>query len=598
MSNVSVPIEANPTSAVSAINAIRQATRDATKDNRELAAELEKVNKQFDQLQKVNSGLKARVKATGQSGVPFADMDWERLYDDPRTAARARSQSTRYVAQGTPWEIGEDAAFPPGHDRQSDGAGSSLAGGAMAMAARTLPLLATIAGIGGTVSYLRGGENTAESQAMAVDELQRSLGGTKESFDQFGHQIRGIGRDIGMMSSEAIALAKEFSALSGITETERLRKSAGEAAAFGRAMGMAPGTGAGLLARGQWLMGDRSSQREFATILAEAISGSGMWSKGDEVASSILRFVESSERFMVNPPNAAAYAELKANMDASGLPGMRGQMAESLIMQMDQAVRRPSNEHFEAFMARALNPDGKTLGVYDMMRLRETGGLFGSRKSVLGKGDDTTNLDNILARSKTAFRDPDGRAFALSRGLGVPVEKVDAFIDLYENKGIRFGGIAEQAKIIGRSPENIPSAALPEMAALAKIKNEEIGDYRANYMAAHPEMPRSARTLLERAEDPAEIRKQLLLTMVSPEMGLSASHGLDVMRSRSDSERAQTDFGERLTGPFTAIRDAGTSFSEGAARFTDAVDRLIQHMQGKEYYDPTGRTAQPRPQPQ
>lgn len=574
MSDVSVPIEANPTNAVSAINAIRQATRDATKDNRELAAELEKVNKQFDQLQKVNQGLKARVKATGQSGVPFADMDWERLYDDPRTAARARTQATQYVTQGTQWQTAPQGPVPAGGAPEEGGGRSGL----LALGGRLLgPLAAalTVAKVvGKSINYAGGGEHSAETQAIETDELMRSLGGTSESFEEFRKKIREVGDDIGLTSSEAISLAKEFSHLTGLANVDVIRKQTGEAATFGRAFGMDPAASVQQFGRSQFLLGAKSDQREFARLIAESIAASGMWSKGDEVMASIGRFVESSARNMTAAPNIEAFAELSSKLNASGLPSMRGEAGEQLLSQADAGIRGQQNPYALAMFERALNPDRK-LDVFQMKMLRE-GGAFASPMQLFGSGSGETNIERLSAQLKGEAKNPYERAVAAGETFGIPSLKALDLEKLIEQEG-GFGGIRKLLEPVGLNIAKVPMESLPGLGQLSRESDAGLLAFRDRFLADHPKLSvfHSNRLQMPSLEnDPAELRKSLVQAITSPEAGLSRTAGGDTRQSLADAERAKTDFGESLLTPATALRDATTTFSGGVNSFVDAVKEL------------------------
>lgn len=71
--------------------------------------DLRRIETAFRRLGQVNASFRQRVKATGQQNTGFFDLDWSKLYTDPRQAAAASRRGFEYVTG-----LGFDALPVPG----------------------------------------------------------------------------------------------------------------------------------------------------------------------------------------------------------------------------------------------------------------------------------------------------------------------------------------------------------------------------------------------------------------------------------------------------------------------------------------------------
>jgi hypothetical protein len=78
--------------------------------------DMRKIERGFEQLKRVQADMRRRMRATGQEGTGFFDIDWQRLHPDSGARARQQRRAFEYVT-GLGFEGVEppaDATFRPG----------------------------------------------------------------------------------------------------------------------------------------------------------------------------------------------------------------------------------------------------------------------------------------------------------------------------------------------------------------------------------------------------------------------------------------------------------------------------------------------------
>jgi len=697
MADVRVPVSANVTPVVSAIDEIRRATRGAAKDNRQLSDDLKKVNAQFDLLQKINKPLGDRLKQTGQAGKSISDVDWGRLYGSKSGAEKARKAAVEYATSGTSFS-------PVGGVGAGSGSGSGSGAGLTAVGVAYQGgrrLLRYIPGAGAALTLAGGAagayksEQTAKQQAISLDALMRSSGGLKTTFDSFRDTVRRTGQDFNITSTEAIRLHSQYSKASGKGDLEGVRSGVNLSTGLSRNLGIDSSSIANALGRYAWLTdrrqevdsnpylqkkeqevfpkpeetnnklvenrpdeswfgiiketlkiwarsdddnnarfqrsklpenaatesiqrdrekiekaprtdpqnqnqaslaaSDRSSQKEFAVLLAEAIASSGMWTKSDQVVNSILSYVESASVRAGDASHVKDFADFKVKMDLSDFAGMRGREGDRVLSNIDNVIESGggSDEASRLFMARAANRDNNSYYkfLYGLER-----GAFASASDSFPGGDERSYIELAMSQLKKDHPHDKYRRFRAMGGMfpGMNQHQAEAFEKVYERPKA-LNSLVDMLKKNGYEISDVRQGTIQPLANLASARtHKSLMEARDEYLETNKNtLTDRQRTRLKGGSD-EEIRKSLA-GLILRRKKLSSTPGsdaqsADVTRERENTELvgntllpAVTAFSESI-GDFQGWMNRVGSLIERAEKLQDARSYLRNQVQGGSTY--------------
>lgn len=358
---VRVPVSADNTQAVNAVEQIRTALRRAGQEGKafsdidlshpelqSLAAQIRKVQENFEDLAKVGRGsVAAAVRSmVGTGGAGSFSLDaWlqetQRRFADPNERQRHVANVSRYVLQGTNLN---PPSPPPGQPSPPPPPGPSPApfmGGAggsmMNMAKAAGGFFLAQAGIQKIAEMAARAVSQAEQEATATDTLMRHIRDTSVDFFQLRDSVRQASEGLRLTYAETNRLTQAWSRLTGEDRADSNLYQVRNAAGFARSYGIDPGQAVQTMARLQALGGD---PKNLAMLIGDAVNNGQMKGQVEQVMGSLLRWSETASRLIVTQTNVGDYAAMYAGMNASMLPGLRGSNADALIGQLDSSVRQ------------------------------------------------------------------------------------------------------------------------------------------------------------------------------------------------------------------------------------------------------------------
>jgi Transglycosylase SLT domain len=395
--------------------------------------DLKRVEIGFESLRKVSGELNRRMKATGQQGAGFFDVDWAKLHPDAAVRARQQRRAFEYVTglgfgdlpapaappsrpqapspQHRPPTPPRQPPAPPGVGTLAAGvlrqglggglramgaAGGAIEGGISAgmsggmgvgLAAMGGQLLAL--GIGKAVGAIAQKVGQAEQESIGYDALKRQLGDVGVGFEGLRQSLRTASNQIGVTFEESQRLAGEFAGLSGLSRNAlALAREVSVAGGFGRSFGIAPELAVSAFGqmRGVGLTSTTDDSRRFALMIGEAVARSGVFSKADEILQAVTGYGLSQTRASLTAANLPGYAGMLAGMTSSGIPGMDVAGASNILARMNSAIAGggAAGDAGQQFLYAAL---GRHLGLDPIQtRVLEEGGIFGTGSQAFGTG--------------------------------------------------------------------------------------------------------------------------------------------------------------------------------------------------------------------
>lgn len=495
--------------------------------------DLKRVTSQFQELVKIQAGLRERMKATGQTGRAFGEVDFDRMFPDPAQAHRARVNSYRHVTSGTQFSMPsyspvvnpspQPQGVPPplpgqqapiAHPRPTIwgstfpgrvvGGGLRAAGSAGGVAAGALDtgmaagvgagvggLLGGLAalGIGKIISAVSGKVGDAQQEAIGNDTLKRTLGDINVDFVALRENVRAVADGMGMTFSEAQKLATEFAKVAGVTAgtyksmASELTTSSG----FGRSFGLDPSSSTNFFARMRQSGGtsNETDSKRLALNIAEAVGRAGVFTKTDEVLHAVASFSEQVAGSSHTRGNTDAFLGALTGMSGSGLPGMTPNAAASILGRANSAIEGggAAGEAGQNFLYRGLNRDRK-LSPFEV-KLMQEGGMFSTRSSVLGKGSlysqaigksfegSETVFDSIRSQLGANYKDKRLRMMALSNLTGINNSQAMAMDQFVGQHGE--GNVGKLADFLKSKKGDLSKVNATGMAALGSIFSGDMG---------------------------------------------------------------------------------------------------------------------------
>lgn len=388
--------------------------------------DMRRVATQMEQLRRVSAEMRRRLKATGQTGAGFFDVNWGALYPNENVRARQMRRAFEYVTgfgfsnlpvpvspPGLPAPLAPSPQRPTtpaiwqgsivggilGRGAQGALLGLGSIGGVAAQGIGTSMRQGFAAGAGGMVGGLlalglqsaiggvRARVGRVEQESINYDSLKRGLGDVGVGFEALRRSLHAASDAIDTTYEETQGLARQFATLAGLT-----REQAGTVAqevrvtgGFARAFGLEPSRANAFFAqmRQVGITGTTDDTRRLALMIGEAVARSGVFTKADEVMQAVAGYSLTQTRQSLTPANVEGFAGMLAAMMASRSAGLDVQGSAAILGQMNAAVMRggAAGEAGQMFSYR-LNPD---LNPVQAQLLWEQG-LFGTRSNAFGRG--------------------------------------------------------------------------------------------------------------------------------------------------------------------------------------------------------------------
>lgn len=556
-----------------------------------------RLRREFESLMRVSPGLRKRVAASGQQGVPFESLDWERAIPDTGQRTKYARQVTSYLMPG--W-IGH-APTPPVHQpvhgvgaaagavaqaglRGVSGAtggvggvAANAVGGGMSMGfgAGLMGLLGGLGALG--IGKLAGAavENLskAEGNSVALDRLKRTLGDVTVSFGALKAAVDGSAEAGRIRYDEAGRLSMSF-VKAGNLSGDRLGELVGgvtTGVGLSRSFGLEPEEGVGVLGRMRALSVTRNEQdtRRFALLIGETIGKSNAFSKADEVMEAIADYATMQTRSGMGAANVDGYAGMFSSLTASGIPGLDPAGAGSLLSRINSALTAggAKGEASQFFTARVANRLG--LNPLEAQVLRE-GGAFASNDEAFGEGSvyhryigrlgpkgNTTHLEARLAELRGAYgSDPMMLAQAAGNDLGVSMRQAMAMLSVKPGQMGEMGKYADLTKLSDTGIGNLSKALYGSGADRRGLADSLLQRSGAGALTTD-----ERGRLIEAMQADEKTQKQVLAELVASR-GQEETQGSIIRDQKNLLDNIKTDIASKLI-PLTEQMRAGIIYMAG-----------------------------------
>ncbi len=464
------------------------------------------------------------------------------------------------------------------------------------------------------------GYEMAKERAFTLDTLKRQMGDLGKSFEVLKAASDHVGASFGVNSQHAAKLMEDYNKLSrGADKSEEdLAASVVVSGRTARAYGVDPNVANNYFA-GIRHIDPRKSNRELATMLAEAVSRSGMSARADEVMQAIQGFTSVAARMSLTSPNAAAFAGSYSALVGSKTPGMDSENAVNLLMQANANMMRmgAAGEAGRAFTYSAFGRYGY-INPIEAQALAQ-GGLFGTRRQVFGSdtplgkalgnraatlaggsGADVTNMEAVISRIRALGGSKAMQIESLDNYFGIGSLQKSAMLYDLQGKSGQFGALSKSLRDSGVDPMKVNEKGLQTLTriGLAGDMNELSGIFREmggrTGRGALTPQERDAITAARATGDTEEFRRAMI--RIAAEKDQVETEGSKTRDSLAAIERTQIKVGDALLGPMNAMRDAllaslgvgefGLSKMIGSIRKTDVEDaRSNAHAAISDRYD-------------
>ena len=531
--------------------------------------------------------LVTALRKAGQEGKRFSDIDWN-LPDLKKFAADAKHMQDRFqdISSGrvrgataqavragkypdfVSWAAGNSSQFTTARERENHqanvmryiGAGTQFGGGAGSNGggsggggASPFPVggmlkgMAAMAGISGVMSMASKGLSSASDEATSIDRLLRSVDDTSHSFDRFRTLVRQAGDHLQLSNEETARLTVQFAKLSNSATVAGAAGDTRNAVGFARSFGLAEDSSVAKFAQAKFL--GATDQKQFAVMIADAVSSGKMWGKTDEVLSSVVQWMQNSVSIMARTPNVPMYLDMQARMNASRVPGLMGGPGAAVLGQLDQGIRHPGmGEAGSTMLWRALS-QGKPLDPFEF-RYRAEEGAFG------GKKGGPTNLQLVMDTMKTMYGPGAGKSKldALANVFpGISMHQWEALLGMGSAKA---GKLGSRLGTLGVNDFNM--SGLKDMEQIMGADPNGLLELRKS-MLGRSELSNTQKNSLN-GKSGEDLRDALL--RVSAATGRESNVATDTLQSIKDLSNMVEASAAKLLEPLNTIRNVTVGVGE------------------------------------
>lgn len=555
--------------------------------------DLDKMLKQFEQLQRVQGDLRRRMRDTGQADRSLINVDWDQLYADPASRARQMRKAFEYSTGATfhepvPQPTRPDAptrpSQPDGGKRPGSGGGlggvgvnvaqaglraagpvGGVAAGALGtgmaagFGAGLMGLLGGLAalGVGKLVGAATENIGKAEDNSVALDRLKRTIGDVNISFDGLKSVVNGSANDLKITYAESIKLGTEFAKLSNLTadQSNEISDELKTGVGFARSYGLDPSQGVGMLGqmRGIGVTTNTQESRRFALLIGETIAKSDAFSKADEVMDAISNYATMQTRAGMGVANVGGYAGMFSAMVGSGIPGLDPSGAGALLMRINASLAAggAKGEASQFFTGMLGGRMGLTPFETEVMR---EGGAFSTPDEAFGDdsvyarymgsskdvGSNSTFLNQTLNQLRGQYgSNREQLAQATANHLGISNRQAMALLSIDPN----------QMGEMMRFAPNLAGLSASGIGNMSKALYGSADDRTdvANALYRNRDLTSSDRVRLDEAMKggDADVQRQLLAEL-SAQYGQERTQGSDIRDSKNALDNIKTSIADKL----------------------------------------------------
>jgi hypothetical protein len=610
---VSIPITASATGVTAALQEIQGAiTRSgqAAKQFKDvdlshpelikLAADIRTVQARFDDLAKVGRGATAAAVRGIQRAGGIDPLAWAGTLNRVFPNAVDRDRHLRLVGsqifQGTRWQQQTNppqpppppipppapppAAAPPPPQAGATGAtGAGLAGSIMGGLKSGLGFSLAMAGFSGVKEMASEAIGAAKDESVSNENLLRHVDETATDFDHLREAVRKAADGLALTFQESQRLAMTWAKLTNDTSPDALARGVRTGAGFSRAYGLDPEAGVNAIGRAAYMGMDAN---KFAALLGETARGGGQSGQIEQVMSALLRWSETATRTLVTHSNLTEFASVYAGLNATGLPGFKGENAVSLLGQINNSLSQGGSAGAagQAFLARAMREQGVT-NPYQQRRMLASG-MFESAKGMGIGTSETTVFDAAVAKVKREYRDPEEMASALANLTGINPQQAFAFLTSgYRARDVQ--GINRALEAQHMKLEDVNPKAMRDLIEINAPEGpggdttQKLEAWRQKLLTRQTsrldEPGRTVPTADELAKlaaaPPAELKT--MLTQLVGKYGTEPTTGSEVRQVGADLTNALTQLGTEFLGPLNKLTEGIAASVADIARKLDAV---------------------------
>lgn len=575
-----------------------------------------RLKREFESLLRVSPGLRRRVAASGQQGVAFEQLDWERMIPDAGQRTKYARQVVGYMAPGS---FGH-APVPPASQQPRSAGVAAAAGSALGQVAQAglRGVSGATGGVGGVAANAIGGgmsmgfgaglagllgglgalavgklasaavENLgkAEDNAVALDRLKRTLGDVNVSFGALKAAVDGTAESSRITYAEAGKLGTQYARAGNLSGGELGELAGGVSTGVGlaRSFGLDPEQGVGVLGRmrGLGVTGSDQDTRRFAMLIGETIGKAGAFAKADEVMEAIADYATLQTRSGMGAANVQGFAGMFSGLTAAGIPGLDPMGAASLLGRINASLagggaKGEASQFFSAQVGSRLGLDPIQLQV-----MRE-GGAFATNDEAFGPGSaaaryglagpagDTTFMAGSMEALRAAYGSNKGLlAQATANHFGINMRQAMAVLSVDPQQMGEMGKYADVTKLSDTGIGNLSKTLYGSAEDRRGIADSLLRRTGAGALTAD-ERDR----LVEAMKADEATQKQVLAELVASR-GQEETQGSIIRDQKALIDNIKTDIASKLI-PLTEQMRAGilSLAGVGKGRTTEDVMRSV-----------------------
>lgn len=604
-------------------------------------AELKQVEERFRELTKISGALRERMKATGQGGAGFGDLDWSRLYDDPTIRQRKMLQAFQHVTTGTRYGLGGSLAVPPGqpapapppappHHPTGPSLGSTIGGVAAAGLRATGPVGGVVAnagaagmsggfsagllglfgglaalGIGKGIGAVKDKVDAAGQEGIGYDTLKRTLGDVNVSFNLLRESLRSASDNIDITFEQSQKLGTDFAKLSGITRDQynTLADEVSVGGGFGRSFGVDPEASNQFFAqmRSFRVTEDVNSSKRLALMIGEAVGKTGSFGKMDEVLQVISTFAATQSRASLAGANVDGYASMYSGLLASKTPGLDPTGAAALLGRANSAIMGGGaiGEAGQNYLFSAL---GRKYGLDPVQAaMLQQQGAFGTGRMAFGSGSlfskfsskfggsvpgaaansDETNLATILSKvQKDYASNPSLMLNATARLLGINENQAMALHTIDPQK---LGGMSSRMGRLGLDMSGLSATGISAMANIETGDRSALIDQADALRKSRKPLTVDEEKRLKAAESGNDTEKlRDILTELTYTREQEQTEGSKTRESIQSVDKHIQELATHLVGPMNDMRNALVHMAGGGKLGATGIAEAVMRTESGE----------------
>lgn len=485
-------------------------------------------------------------------------------YPDRGDANRFIVNAGGYMLQGSPMALpqhqapgphGGPAGFGGGQAPATGGGGffggalSSLrAGGAFALG---------LAGVQGLTATVGQGVSRGFDESMANDVLGRTIRSTNTDFDALRLSVRAAANGLQLTYEESQRLSLTWARLANETDPAKLQENVRFATGFARGGGLDPNTVNQSFARASFLGED---PKRFAALIAQAVSNGNMTGQTEQVLQAMLRWTETSSRQLAQAGTSASFAELYAQLNATGIPGLRGAGAENLLGTINNSLTQggAAGEASQYFSSRMLMRRG-IRNPYQQQYIQE-GGMFETIP-----GTNQSILDATMGDLSQMYAGRD-RMQGLAGGaahLGISMRHYEAL-----QNARNAGRLPQMLQSLERSNVRLQDVNGTAMLDIARVNNSsDLNTERANLLKRENLTPEQRQSLEGKTGD--SLREAIIQVLAAT--GRTETEGSRAAAGIARYTNELTEQGSKMVKSLTDLRDGVTTLIDVLGNTADTI---------------------------